>query len=135
MLTPTIHDCGYNRGNRLALYEYTLPDVGESASGAEQILGNFPLTGIITHIKVSCASLDFDLALFNKTGGVADTVDEIFRTETESKSYDENELDLEYRNADTTLTSALYAKVKNDDGVNHTGSITLEIYVEIMETV
>lgn len=134
-LTPTVFGLGYNGNNRIQLYQYTMTSVALSSTGSEETLANLPSVGIIKQIKASCASTDFDLSIKNKSGGSADTVNEIFRCETNNKHYDESDLNINYKNADTTLTTSLYAKVKNDDGSNATGSISLEIFVEVLDSI
>lgn len=130
MATPTVVQIGHTHKPRLNLYKYELANVGTSATGSEEELADIAAQGRIKQIRCACNSTDFDLQIFNKTGGTVNTINEIFKTETENLLYDEYGLDVNYRNADTTFGGSLYAKVKNDDGGNATGTIYLEIYVE-----
>jgi hypothetical protein len=131
-LTPTVNPLGRNGHNtRLIQYKYTIPTVGTSATGDEQTLANFPAKGIIKQVKVTSASTDFDLSLKDKAAGVAGSNNEIFQVTGINLHYDESGLEVNFRNADTALTRAIYAKIKNDDGGNATGSTLLELFVEI----
>ncbi len=128
---------GRRSGNRVKTYIFSLPSVGAGLTGAQQEMEGLPKVGTIKGINCACASLDFDLSIRDKTGVSADTVNEIFKTVGENKHYLETEatLSVPYANMDATQKGSLYAIVKNDDGVNATGSITLELTIEIPEAV
>ncbi len=137
-MDPTnVKECGYRAHNRMVQYLFTLTSVDASDTGLEEELAGLPKQGMIKGINCSCASTDFDLSIRNKTGVSADTNNEIFQTEGENLHYNETEATLvvPYVNRDTTQKGSLYAIVKNDDAVNATGDITLELTVEILESI
>ena len=118
---------------RLNLYQFTLASVPLSQTGSEEEITAIPMMGTIKQVKIaSPTSTDFDVTIFNKTGASANTNNVVLKIEGINLHYDEAELDITYRNADTTIESSLYCIVKNDDGGNATGAITVELFIDIL---
>ncbi|OPY03576.1 MAG: hypothetical protein A4E60_00241 [Syntrophorhabdus sp. PtaB.Bin047] len=132
----TVHGIGHNGANtRLILYKFSLTSVGTSATGAEQKLSGMATKGTIKQIRAYSSSDDFDISIRNKTGVSAGTINEILAIEGIDNRYDTYGLDINYRNADAAIEGSLYAVVKNDDSSHATGTIYLELYVEVLDTI
>lgn len=127
-ITPTIsmHD---KHGQRQYIYEYALPSVPVSTTSGKLKLDQLPKHGRIDQINISCESTDFDISIRDKAAATEDTVNEILDYDTINKSYEKTGIDLEYDNADSPTVNALYCVIKNDDGGDATGAITLKLHV------
>ena len=132
----TVHGIGHNGANtRLILYKFSLTSVGTSATGAEQKLSGIASQGTIKQVRAYSASEDFDVSIRNKTGVSAGTINEIFSVQGINKKYDTYGFDINYRNADTVKETSLYAVVKNDDSAHATGTVYVELFVEVLDTI
>ncbi len=118
---------------RLNLHQFTLTSVPLSQTGSEEEITGLPKVGTIKQVKItSPLSTDFDVTIFNKTGASANTNNVVLKIEGINLHYDETDLDISFRNADTTVKGSLYCIVKNDDGGNATGAITVELFVDVL---
>jgi hypothetical protein len=127
-ITPTVqmHD---QAKQKQYLYTYTLPTVLASTTSDILKLNLIPHHGIINQLNVNCSSDDYDLSLFDDKDAVYNSVHEILAYERIDNNYERVKVALDYDNADTIKTDALYAKIKNDDPSNATGTITLKLYI------
>lgn len=64
--------------------------------------------GIVRGLRVACDSTDFDVALFTKSDGVADSIYEIVVADTNSLSLVKDDYFVAFENRDTVLTKAIY---------------------------
>jgi len=134
MLTPMRAILGRSgHHTRIVQYKYTLTSVALSSQGSEEILDAIEGKGRIIAVKATSLSTDFDLSIRDKTGASGSTNNEIFAVNAINLNYDEADMNVYYRNADTTYANKLYVVIKNDDGSNATGPIALELFVETMD--
>jgi len=127
-ITPTIsmHD---KHGQRQYIYEYALPSVPVSTTSGKLKLDQMPKHGKIDQINISSLSDDFDLSLFDKPTCIYHSINEILAYEEMDNNYERVDVNLQYDNAESPRVDALYARIKNDDAVNATGTVSLKIHV------
>lgn len=119
------------RQNRTKLYLFTIDSVGASStSGGFSINLKNIKTGSISGIRIVCNSTDYDLDLFEKASCTYPSVYEILRIEDINLEHAENELNASFYNRETTQVAYLYGIITNNDTINATGEISLQLDIE-----
>lgn len=117
----------FKRVNDFKIFRYSALTI--DAGGNRQLSIAIPRRGTFEGICVTVAtSLDFNVQVAQKVDVAIPDKDILYRVETvTSKMLRVTDLGIPYYNNDTTPVDKLYVTIENDDGVNATGAIAIEV--------
>ncbi len=121
---------------RTCIQEFTLGTIAADSTGGgpldfKDTAGENIFNGILRNVAISCDSTDFDLSLFSKSNGQANTIDEIYKIVNVSKYSFDDEIRSGWVNNDPVNTAKLYAVIVNSDLVRPTGQVRIKLMVDI----
>jgi len=119
------------------VFTYSFPSVGISATSSEIVFTTppeedvaLPNEGIISSIRVACASTDYDFSLRETPSLVLPHVDEFYNSTGNNGSIVTSNLGLIWTNEETIEVNKFYGILKNNDGSNATGLITFKFIMK-----
>ena len=82
---------------------------------------------VLKELDVSCSSTDFDISLRTSAGASANSSDEKLKVTSENLHYYETDLNITLV---TRGTPYIYLVITNNDAVNATGTITIDLVLQ-----
>lgn len=111
---------------------YSIPDIPASTTSDIIRLLNIKKEGKINIIRIGCSSTDYSISLRTMQNVVLPSIDEIFQVTAINQRWDAVNQNILYSNHDNPEQEALYCVITNNDGVNGTGNVDLEIILSEM---
>lgn len=109
------------------IFRFSHDTVAATENTGETILP-VPKRGVLKWIKVLCpTSLDFDFTLYGRTGVTYPDKDVHFYVTTCNVVYNLSEFEIPYYNNDDVMANKLYFYLVNQDAINSTGVIIIEL--------
>ncbi len=127
-----------NKSSGTTYYKYFVPTVTPSTTGPVQEL-QIPTELILVNIIIKCSSTNFDFHFFNRKNTAINSPYNIFsqsglnieyNIETSAVVVTEHHSFLVFKNQDDLIQPLIYFQVKNNDAINATGIISLDIGVQ-----
>ena len=139
-LIPIIESINKSRGYDTRTFYIPTVNAGSSVVSTEYLLPVTP-NGIILSLKIRCSSLNYSFYLTNRAGTLpaSGNPDVIYSKTAINKSFgfqgtgddniSPNEFNVFYTNKDTPPIGAIYLTISNNDSVNPTGIIYLNLTI------
>lgn len=130
MAGPPVVSLGFKRVDYYKVYRFELESIPKNDLIADAILP-LPPRGEIYSVAIVCpTSLKFGAYLSTFESPTHPLLDVPFYTEDQSQKYTGIGLNIPYYNNETPMQNRLWLAIWNDDKINPTGPITVEIGVD-----
>jgi len=117
---------------RTAITQHTLASIAKDATGGGPLdissSENEKIqTGILRGMTFVCSSTNFDVHVGQKENFVLEGIDEIYKSEGNNLKVQTDSLSRGWISGDDPKTSNLYVVIHNNDGVNATGVVQIQM--------
>ena len=117
---------------RTAITQHTLGNIAADATGGGPLdistnENEKISTGILKGLTFVCSSTNFDIHIGQKENFVLEGIDEIYKSEGINLKLQVDNLSRGWISGDEPKSSNLYVVIHNNDGVNATGSVKIQM--------
>ena len=89
----------------------------------------------IRQIEITCDSTDYDFMIYDRAAGGIDSKNMVYKITGINKVHRTTNFPSGYLHVWNTLQDKIYAQVKNNDGANATGTITVKLFYEVSDAI
>jgi hypothetical protein len=123
---------------RTSISRHTFSSIGTNSTGGGEmdLVGTDSRaqkfhSGILQGVSVSCDSDDFDVSIRTHSNALPNTPSEVYDVEGVNLYRNDSNLGVGWINRDTPQAGKLYLVLVNNDGVNATGEILVEVMTNV----